>query len=101
MCKNDRIAYGAVVGLSTRQCRLVADRLRPIARLAFVESDRADTWIAPSVEFIVVTRRSPHRFWVSALKRLPREQVVFCGGGLSSVCEAIRRLIRSRDATAN
>lgn len=92
MSERERRPHGTVVGLSGGQARIVEDELQAIARLDFVEGSRTDTRINARVDFVVITRRSPHRFWVSALKCLSRERVVYCDGGTCSVCEAVRRL---------
>lgn len=101
MTSKNRRPLVAIVGLGDRQARLVARRHQEDARLVFIDSRRADTQFPSSIDYIIVSRCSPHRFWVSALQRLPRDQVAFCGGGLGSLDRAMGKFIYRHQASVN
>jgi hypothetical protein len=79
----------AVVGLSDRQNRIVAQRCGMLARLVFIPSSRSDTRYSPSVDLVILSRFVPHRFTVGA-RRLRR---LYCGGGLTAICRAIHEFV--------
>ena len=75
----------AVVGLSDRQNRIVAQRCGMLARLVFIPSSRSETHYSPSVDLVILSRFVPHRFSVAARSR-PRR---YCSGGVTTICKAI------------
>jgi hypothetical protein len=79
----------AIVGLIDRQNRIVAQRCGMVARLVFIPSSRSDTHYSPSVDLVILSRFSPHRFSVAARSR-PRR---YCGGGVATICAAICEFI--------
>ena len=82
----------AIVGLSDRQNRIVAQQCEMLARLVFIPSSRSDTRLPMSVDLVILSRFVPHRFSVAARSR-PRR---YCSGGVTTICKAIREFIAGR-----